>query len=390
MARSPKNKEVVIVQITCPHYRVPFFTGLRDNLAKHGVNLRLLYGDPYRYEVEFPAYYAEMPWAESFRPLFLPWTSATFEPIVWHPILHRVVRADLLIVEGTSRYLINYLLYAIHKFGGPRLAFWGHGWNHFLDDRDSWSERAKHWLGKRADWYFAYTSEVKQGLIERGYDEAKITDVQNAVASPPPGNFNAEKKAAIRKTWNIGPDDLVALYCSRMYSSKRLDLLISAAELVHRELPSFHLVLVGVGPAESLARAAAREHSYIHFTGPLFGERKHQLFAISRLFVMPGRVGLGIVDAFHHGVPPVATRYPYHSPEFAYMRHEENGLVSDDDVGSFAQSILRLATDDALHGKLVSGCKESAQAITMDEMIERFAHGVLAALDSRRTPKGAG
>ena len=390
MAHSPKNKEVVIVQITCPHYRVPFFSGLRENLSKRGINLSLLYGNPYRYEVDFPAYYAEMPWAELFSPLFLPWTSATFEPLVWHPILRRVLRADLVIMEGTSRYLINYLLYVIHKFGGPRLAFWGHGWNHFLSDRESWSERAKHWLGKRVDWYFAYTSEVKEGLIERGYAASRITDVQNAVASPPPCNFSAEEKAAIRKEWNIGPDDPVALYCSRMYLSKRLDFLISAAELVHRELPSFHLVLVGVGPAEPIAREAAKQHSYVHFVGPLFGQKKTQLFAISRLFVMPGRVGLGIVDAFHHGVPPVATRYPYHSPEFAYMRQDQNGLVSDDDIGSFAQSILRLATDDALHSQLRLGCKESAQAITMEEMIERFADGVLAALDSGQTPNDVG
>jgi glycosyltransferase involved in cell wall biosynthesis len=113
----------------------------------------------------------------------------------------------------------------------------------------------------------------------------------------------------------------------------------------------------------------------------LFGSRKNQLFAISRLFLLPGRVGLGVVDAFHHGVPPVATRYPYHSPEFCYLRHEENGLISEDDITSFAQLMLRLATDDVLHAKLLSGCKESAQAITMEEMIERFANGIIAALD---------
>jgi glycosyltransferase involved in cell wall biosynthesis len=384
MLKSPAKKEVVIVQITCPHYRAPFFCGLRESLEKHGINLRLLYGNPEDYSADIPAYHAVLPWAEPFTPLFLPFRSATLEPVTWHPILRRVLGADLIITEAATRYLINYLLYMIHQFGGPRLAFWGHGWNHFLDDRDSRSERIKHWLGKRADWYFAYTCEVKRGLIERGYDPVRITDAQNAVESPPPRKIGAEELAAIRRDWNIGPNDPVALYCGRMYSSKRLELLIGAAQRVHRDLPSFHLVVAGGGPDEAIAREAAGRLSYVHFAGPSFGRRKQELFAISRLFALPGRVGLGVVDAFHHGVPPVATRYPYHSPEFSYLRDGENGLVSEDDVTSFAQSMFRLATDDELHAKLLSGSKESAQAITMEEMTKRFANGIIAALNLKR------
>jgi glycosyltransferase involved in cell wall biosynthesis len=381
MTKSPANREVVIVQITCPHYRVPFFSGLRESLGKHGVNLRLLYGDSGEYNADFPAFYAKLPWAEPFSPLFLPFRSATLEPVIWHPILGRVLGADLIITEAATRYLVNYPLYMLHRLGGPRLAFWGHGWNHFLDDKESLSERIKHWLGKRADWYFAYTREVKHGLVERGYVPARITDVQNTVESPPPCRIRTQEKAAIRRDLDIGPNDPVALYCGRLYRSKRLDFLINAAEQVHRDLPSFHLVIVGGGPDEPIVREAARQRRYVHFVGPLFGSRKNQLFAISRLFLLPGRVGLGVVDAFHHGVPPVATRYPYHSPEFCYLRHEENGLISEDDITSFAQLMLRLATDDVLHAKLLSGCKESAQAITMEEMIERFANGIIAALD---------
>jgi len=388
MVKSPAKKEVVIVQITCPHYRAPFFCGLRESLETHGIGLRLLYGSPEENGAGIPAYHAELAWAEPFTPLFLPFRSATLEPVTWHPILRRVLGADLIITEAATRYLINYLLYLIHQLGGPRLAFWGHGWNHFLDDRDSKSERIKHWLGKRADWYFAYTREVERGLIERGYDPARITDVQNAVESPPPRRFGSEELAAIRKDWNIAPDDPVALYCGRMYASKRLEFAIDAAQQVHRDLPSFHLLVAGGGPDEALVREAASRLSYVHFAGPSFGTRKQELFAISRLFVLPGRVGLGVVDAFHHGVPPVATRYPYHSPEFCYLRHEENGLVSEDDVASFARSMLRLSTDDALHAKLLSGSEESAQAITLEEMINRFTNGIIAALNLKRPIAG--
>ncbi len=67
------------------------------------------------------------------------------------------------------------------------------------------------------------------------------------------------------------------------------------------------------------------------------------------------------------------------------LRHGENGLVSEDDTTSFAQAMVRLATDDALHARLLSGCKKSAQAITMEQMIERFANGIISALDMKPT-----
>ena len=381
MAASSKAKEVVIVQITCPHYRTPFFSRLRERLKRHDIDLRLLYGVSRSYGADVAAGQAAPAWAEPFTPWILPFRSATLEPVVWHPILTRVLGADLIIVEAASRHLINYLLFAIHRLGGPRLAYWGHGWNHFLDDRDSRSERLKHWLGRRADWYFAYTDEVKRGLIERGYPPARITDVQNAVAPPPPRAIDAARQAAIRADLNIGPDDPVALYCGRMYAAKRLAFLLQAAEQVRQDLPGFHLVLIGGGPDEPIVRDAARQRSHVHFVGPAFGERKQELFAIARLLALPGRVGLGIVDAFHHGVPPVATRYRYHSPEFHYLKDEENGLLADDDVPSFARAMSRLASDDALHARLRSGCKESAATITLETMVERFADGVVAALE---------
>jgi glycosyltransferase involved in cell wall biosynthesis len=115
----------------------------------------------------------------------------------------------------------------------------------------------------------------------------------------------------------VGADDTVALFCGRMYAVKRLDFLMSAAERVRQEVPSFQLLLAGGGPDERIAKEAARDRSYVHFAGPVFGEKKRELFAISDLLVLPGLVGLGVVDAFHHAVPPVATTYPYHSPEFA-------------------------------------------------------------------------
>ena len=97
---------------------------------------------------------------------------------------------------------------------------------------------------------------------------------------------------------------------------------------------------------------------------------------------MPGLVGLGLVDAFHHGVPTIVTEYRYHSPEIVYLRDGENGIMAEDSREGLTQAMIRLATDDQVHNKLVAGCKIAAKKITIEEMVNRFSGGILAALES--------
>lgn len=380
MSEASRRKEVAIIQNGCPHYRVAFYDGLRDHLADFGIDLRLLYGVPSKTSQFSPVFYAELPWAEPFTPFYLPSRKPPPAPATWHPVLGRVLGADLVVVEAASRHLINYVLCLTRLFGGPRIAFWGHGWSHRSDKPRGLSERLKDWMRRRGDWYFAYTGEVKRRLIERGHDPSRISDVQNAIAAPPLLELSDSKRIALRKDLSIGIDDTVALYCGRMYADKRLGFLISAAELVHDEVPSFQLILAGSGPQEEIAEKAARRHSYVHFIGPVFGERKLEVFAVSDLFVIPGAVGLNVVDAFHHALPPVATSLAHHGPEFAYLKHGENGIVSADEVAAFSKAIVRLARDESLRSELIAGCRKSADEITIDEMIRRFGAGVVSAL----------
>ena len=387
-----KQKEVVIIQSRCPRFRVPFFNQLRGYLRERNVNLRLLYGIAHENSGVNPVFYEDLPWGEPFELRYLPVKrpSGTYRVagygehvshVTWHPVLRDVLGADLVVVEAATRYPLNYLLLLLRKLGGPKLAFWGHGWNHYAHNPNSSSERIKTWVCKRGDWYFAYTSEVRNGLIERGYDPTRVTDVQNAVEGPDGSEIGEWVKAAMRKELGFDGSARVALYCGRMYASKRLDFLIEAARKVKERDPSFVLVMAGAGPDQVIAEQAAVEHDFIRYVGPIFGERKTALFSISRVVVMPGMVGLGVVDAFHYGVPPIATTYPYHSPEIAYLRDGDNGLLADDSVDAFANAVWKVTTDDRLHAHLVSGCQRAAAEITVEEMARRFAHGILSALE---------
>lgn len=163
--------------------------------------------------------------------------------------------------------------------------------------------------------------------------------------------------------------------------------MLQAAKRARDRLPSFVLVVAGAGRQQSLAEKAAAEHSFIHYVGPILEARKTAFFALSRIYVLPGAVGLGVVDAFLHGIPPVATNFPYHGPEFVYLRDGENGLVADNSAEALSDAIVRLATDKDLYGRLVEGVEVASRTYTVEEMAHRFAAGVLAAL--RAEPKGS-
>lgn len=367
------SKEVVIIQSFCPHYRLAFYEGLRKYLRKYDIILRLLYGRP-----PDPRFFRDLPWAEPYTVYHLP------AKMTWQPVLRQCLSANLIIVEAASKHLLNYVLLLARHFGGPKCAFWGHGWGHQANNPKNFRERIKLWTGKQADWYFAYTWKVREVLIQRGYDPACVTDVQNAIETLPLSKVGELEKALIQQEFSLGSDSCVALYCGRMYPAKRLDLMIIAAERVRQLVPQFVLILAGGGPDRGIAEEAARTINYIQYTDLIFGKRKAALFGLSRLLVMPGVVGLGVVDAFHYGTPVVATRCLNHGPEFAYLSDGENGLITDDNVDAFSRAIVQLAKDDSLHSRLVAGCKTMAQQITVEEMVRRFAEGILAALQVER------
>jgi len=353
------------------HYRLPFFSSLRTKLAEENINLRLIHGRAAKTD----QFRSALPWSESFE------KARTIGKLVYHPVFRPLLEADLIIVEDATKNLTNYLAFLVTTFGNGRFALWGHGRNLQARKEGTASERLKVWLGRRSDWYFAYTANVKQDLVSRGYAGDRITNVQNAIAGPkePPGRDAIE---ALRRTLSIPPDAFVAVYCGNMYPNKQLGLLAECVQIAHQRMPSIRFVLGGGGPDQYIAEKLAHQYDYVDFVGPTFDQAKSALFGLSHISLMPGAIGLGILDAFHHSVPPVIVKSKFHGPEIAYLEDEINGLLVDENPGALAEGICKLAADHSLYKRLQTGCKKTASQITMDAMVERFAGGVVDALET--------
>jgi glycosyltransferase involved in cell wall biosynthesis len=363
------------------HYRREFYEQLRARLDKSGVDLRVIAGQPGPRDVDKEDAVV-LPWATAIRNRYV--TVGRGE-ICWQPFLGSVEDAELVIVEQASRLAASYVLLAWRACGGPKVGLWGHGAHIQPQHANAASEAVKREFSRRVDWWFAY-NEVSTGVVrDLGFPEERITCVQNAVdtrcLSALRDSISETDLSAARHDLAIEGEH-VAVFVGSLYPEKRLRFLVAAADQIRRRVPGFVLIVIGAGPEEEFAREAARTRPWIKYVGPLYGRDKVRTMMLARVALMPGTVGLGILDGFALRLPLVTTRAPNHSHEIAYLVDGENGLMADDwcEPAEFARAAQAVLTDETLRSHLQEGCTASAGRYTIEAMCDNFAGGVLRAL----------
>lgn len=372
---------VEFVSLVLSHYRVRFHALVREDLARDGIDYRLTYSDPTGADAQ-KSDTGELPWAKK-----VPVRSFSVhgQRLYWQPAWKAARDADLVVIGQENKLLFNYWLMLRRLVGGPRLAFFGHGKNYQSGHPNGARERLKRLTAKRVHWWFAYTPGVADLLAGYGFPRERITVNYNAIDShalrADLDAVTASDIAAAKRALGIESDN-IGIYVGGMYVEKRLDFLVEAARLIRQRVPDFHLLLVGGGSHRQIAEDAARNHSFIHAIGPRFGHEKAVLLKASKLFLMPGLVGLAILDSFAAGCPLVTTDVPFHSPEIDYLRDGENGVIvkNADDPSAYAAAVAALLLDETHRGRLAQAARTCADAYTIERMAKSVADGIRLAL----------
>ncbi len=373
--RCDAPRSVVIMQRVVSHYRVPFFERLERRLALSGIRLTVLFGQE-QPEIRSTAVIPDAPWARRITNRYL---SLAGREIIWQPCLSSALEADLVIVEQAGRLLVNYPLQLLSSLRRFRLAFWGHGRNWQAGDGYGLAETIKSGLSHRVDWWFAYTENTARLLRQRGFDEERITVVRNTVDTEElrrgVEEVSGEELRSRREDLSISGDNIV-LYCGGMYPGKRLDFLLEACRKIHESLPDFTIIFIGAGSEQRLVEEAARRCSWIHYLGRLVGDERAVYFRMAKALLVPGLVGLSIIDSFAAGIPLVTTDIPGHGPEIAYLRPGDNGIMTSHHVSEYARSVQELLLSPERLRSLSAACRAVASEYSLDAMVERFAGGV--------------
>ena len=374
-------KKVYILQRVLTTYRLPFFSQLRDALERRGIELNLVYGCGNKADQK-RGYLADLPWGLRISESYI---KIGKEYLVFQPYLRYLKDADLIIAVQEMKLLLNYLLLLKRKLSPFKLAYWGHSVN-FQEDKNGLRNKIKRKLNNAADWWFAYTSGEAQLIESAGFPSARITVVQNSIDTKNSLRLKAgigkEEMDKVRSDLGIRPGQPVCLYCGGMYKEKRLDFLWEVCQRIKKKLLDFHMIFVGGGPYENEARAMSKENPWIHFVGPAFERAQILYFMLSDILLMPGLVGLVILDCFTLEVPLVTTQYAFHSPEIEYLENGRNGIMTKDNVEDYCETVLRVLSDPKALASLKEGCRISAGRYSMERMIESFSEGIVRCLDS--------
>jgi glycosyltransferase involved in cell wall biosynthesis len=374
---------VVVIQQSLRRYRSTFYEEFRSRLDGAGVRLRLI-------ESQLPNLGHErgdhltLPWAEQVPARLI---RIAGRDVVWQPVLDAARGADLVVMEQGARHLVNYLLLLRQQLGGTKVAYWGHGRAFDESKADPLGEKLKAFTSRRVSWWFAYNHLAADVVTDLGFPRERITDVRNSTDSRQLEEdirrvTERERRELLERLGLQGGK--IGVFVGGMVPPKRLDYLLDAAERIRERVPGFEVVLTGDGPDAARVRERASRHDWMATTGPQFDADLARLLSIGHVLLMPGSVGLVIIDAFAAGLPLVASSSAAPGPELAYMTPGVDGLIVDDagDPELYARAVADLLEDEDRRRALADGAKRAAASFGSEEMARRFADGVLRALAS--------
>jgi glycosyltransferase involved in cell wall biosynthesis len=363
-------------------FRVPFFSRLHAALRREGIDLRVAYSAPNRAQalrqdnVDLPTEFGHK------VPAY--WLG---QRLVYQPLRHEIMRADLVITGPENKYINNLLLLLLSALGLKTVGFWGLGPNMHPDRRYVISEWIKERLVTSVDWWFAYTESVASKLRQHGMPEDRITNVQNATDTTELrrllAEISEEEVSQAKKDLTGNADSKVGLYCGRLAHPKALPFLLESARLVKQRCPEFHLVVVGNGPDRIWFEQAIAAAPWIHYMGSKWGRESALFYKMADLFLLPGSAGLAVVDSFAAGLPLIATDLPTHPPEISYLRDGEEGRITFHRPRDFANAVIEVLATPALMAKLSHGALDARSKYTMEAMVENFSSGIKKCLANR-------
>lgn len=368
-------KKVVIIQQIIPEYRVPFFNLLREALAKENVELSLIHSN-----ADTSSNTSPISWATVIHNRKL---NLGLMQLIWQPVMQYLKGKDMVVVEKSNKLLLNYYLILTRLFSKRKLAFWGHGRNMQVEPNSGQNKFAVLTL-KYCHWWFAYTQGVKDFLIKHKYPADRITNVQNAidtrVLQEGIQKITEAEMAKLKQEMGI-KGNKVAIFCGRMYPEKRIDFILESCYIIKKSIPDFEMIFIGSGQDAPMVQEAASVHKWIYYVGPKSGAERIKYFKIAQVQLMPGLVGLGVLDSFALETPIITTNYKYHSPEVEYIQDGKNGIIAENDLDIYSQRVVETLSNNK-YQQLIEGCRLSAQKYTIETMVNNFKSGILACMAS--------
>lgn len=244
---------------------------------------------------------------------------------------------------------------------------------------------------RTADAVFVYSNGMRRALLERGFAEAQVVQLDSAVDlerfRP---SEEGEDLPVLRERLGFSADDFVAGIVARVQPQRRFDLLLDVAEEVSKHCPEFRLAIIGRGSKlERTARAPARERGLldrvVFFPGYFVGDEFPAVLRAFdvKMFMVPGTDGTAraVREALACGVPVVSTRRGI-LPELV---HEGvTGYSVEESVDALSNALLELWRDPVKRRQMGDAARRDAcERFDLGRQVERVATVYRSVLEQR-------
>lgn len=363
-----------------PHstaYRAPFFDLVVPMLWERGYELRLAHGGT---SAEFDLRGDGVQSSWSTRVPARTRETNTQQPWALRSWREAMPDPDLVVVQQAIKNLETYPLLAQRRFGGPRVAMWGHG-RSYSTAQGPTAAAFKQWLTRRAEWFFAYTPKGAEHVIERGFPRDRVTVMNNTIDTATLGSDLERLSKKDVDEFRLR-NDLVpgrtALFLGGVDENKGISFLLNSATITARRLPGFKLLIAGDGSLSSQCRAAQANGAPIRVLGRVHGQEKALALRAADVLTIPEWIGLVAVDSLVAGVPIVSTIHPSHSPEAEYLTNGKTAVFVDHEASGYAEAVANLLIDTERRAAMTQACIRESEEYSLEKMAHSFIKGALA------------
>lgn len=375
-----KRLKVAFVQVLVPSYKLQMFQGIS---AFNDIDLTLLSGK------NGPISLANGDDVFGVRNVHLKNSLFQLGPLsfVWQSGLTRAMRKhdyDFVVLPEGVLYLSNYVVMMNCLLRRIPFGFYGHGYNH---------QRSGSFVSKPLELFRKLVHRFASVLIVYSGDAAahlqrcrhvapqRIFIAKNTLDTKQIAqrvdSYSSAQIQSCRSDLNVQADELLLAYVGRVEEIKNPHWVLEAVRQLCAEGHRVKAVFVGTGSIvsdlkERVAGGPQLSNS-VSFVGNLPVDQVDRYLASSDICVMPGMTGLAVVHAFAAGKPYVTIESPYHSPEIAYLRNGENGLMSGPTLSEFIDAVRSLVLNPDLRKRLGRAAREDAlNELSMECQIAGF------------------
>jgi glycosyltransferase involved in cell wall biosynthesis len=365
---------VLVLQPAVPPYRVPFFRLLADELGSRDLDLRVASPSVlpgvdelgFRHQRVLPSRGGlsalEMIYRERPTVLVLPHSARVAPVATATRLLQSRGRKQLFWGIGMARR------YGVASARDRREMARPYGVASARDRRPA-AEAVRRLMLSTCDHYLSYTDITTTNLLDKGYDPARITTLNNAI----------EALATPEQVMKAQRVPLQILFVASLLEDKEPLAAVAIVDQLRLLAPGATLHIVGDGPLQSQCVQAASEHEWVQYHGAQRGRRLRELALASDIAIIPGRIGLAVLEMASAGLPMATFAVSLHAPEIAYLKDGINGLFLGGDINAAAKELGALLTDRPALERMRNEALSTASKYSVRNMAANFTDGVMKA-----------